>query len=997
MDRVVEVFSILVGSSSTLLDDDSLYCLVSICNAFPVKDALNHYFFHKCISHEFVATIDDYEGVSAKSKLNWLVLYSLNSRILYPEDSNVYYVHFGEFLLSIPGKGRLDAVSETLKSLSLLVSFDFSLYHMTASGLIGPLCLPGQSGSRFVLKPSVSCSRAVSVRCRFPKRGRSLDCPRLGQLGFVNRRVILRDCAEVNNHRSVVFRSHSADHVYNRLTKFSQTVSCFDMQTSSIFPIHEPVVFDFSKLKYVCAKLDSRSPPDFMSILHGIIDQHVHPAYLPPTAAPSLLSRALRHMQEAVLGGHRPAIFDPYTTPRVHAIHELAQSGVPEYIIDKLLLLADSQHVSDRPLLAQIPKIMWREFDKKLTDFRYCAQLIGPTGMWPERGGVCENVCLPEHEIGAPARDRLRLLFTKRFANTIWEVGVIFEEFLPVFFGTGYRQISSMVSRMNLNDCFAGYKIFPNGVLITNWKGLLEYTNETMNISIPRTATCEELIGEISSRIRVRHGIEIQIDNQIGTGTLLNGTLWNSADSVCVCLNAKGQFVFKRKNFVVKKQPGLKIGTKSPLEDDRPLWGSGLVWDSEKTARRLVVSAQRGDDHAGDSPVAMRKRFMDRKGGPELGIDVNTEYSRYWETESHASGTSDDECVSGKDLVGDMQQNVTESESVVSSDEWTPGLVGTRPNSPIMRVRNRAEESKILRSTRDTRQFEFHPFDPNLILLGSRSGVVSIVDANRDFQTCQVRVDSSPILALSWMKLHANFALYGASLSGLVGMVCMESMNYQPICRFGNLSSISINCTDDFLLVSGFSKNISLFDIHTGNCVREFADIHTNFINIVRFANLDPNIYTTSSFDSLCKLWDLRDPNPVATHSSPTLNVMCSFSPNDDRVLVSGLDNSVTQLCVRSGFVPIEMPPITPTNTTTNYRRSVYLADGKRFITSGTDENFVRVIDAQNGTQSRKLVLGSPQEYVQSLRAHPVFSNEMGVLLYPLNKTDPSFVCTASI
>jgi hypothetical protein len=157
----------------------------------------------------------------------------------------------------------------------------------------------------------------------------------------------------------------------------------------------------------------------------------------------------------------------------------------------------------------------------------------------------------------------------------------------------------------------------------------------------------------------------------------------------------------------------------------------------------------------------------------------------------------------------------------------------------------------------------------------------------------------------------------------------------------------------------------------------------------------------------------------------------------DDNLLVSGLDANVVQLSVRRGLVPnlsqeVLAAAIPPRNSSSNYRRSVYTADGSRFITSGTDENFMRVIDANTGAShgmcrfdglldafeeqlkikttsgykpikqqetgiSESTTNSKATEYVQSLRGHPIFTKEVGVLLYPFDRSRSSFICTTQI
>jgi WD40 repeat protein len=460
----------------------------------------------------------------------------------------------------------------------------------------------------------------------------------------------------------------------------------------------------------------------------------------------------------------------------------------------------------------------------------------------------------------------------------------------------------------------------------------------------------------------------------------------------------------------------------------------------------------------------------------ELGVDVHTEYTRWWLDDQIAR---EDEPVQRLELsehdprerLGvvelpsmaraatpprEHEEPVTPRRRIVLSPEVRSprspmSPVVKTPLSPISRSRRlssllwREEEPRVLRSTKDTRQFEFHPFDPNLLLTGSRSGVISLIDAEKDMAIMQTRVDTSPILGLSWLRAHMNVALYGASSSGLVGVLKLgrSDIDYQPIGRFQNLSSVSINCTDDYFIVSGFSRDVSLFDLISGRKVSEFREIHSNFINITRFANFSPHLLATSSFDSTCKLWDLRRPSTsgaVATYTTPSLNVMCCFSPLDDDLLVSGLDANVVQLSVKRGLAPnipteVLNASIPARNSSSNYRRAVYTADGTHFITSGTDENFMRVVDSASGASKgicrfdglleafeEQLKLNSTNggykplkqeiasegatnrsdpakttEYVQSLRGHPIFTKEVGVLLYPFDRSRSSYVCTTQI
>lgn len=112
---------------------------------------------------------------------------------------------------------------------------------------------------------------------------------------------------------------------------------------------------------------------------------------------------------------------------------------------------------------------------------------------------------------------------------------------------------------------------------------------------------------------------------------------------------------------------------------------------------------------------------------------------------------------------------------------------------------------------------------------------------------------------------------------------------------FDQLTSVHVNSADELLLASGYSKHVSLYDISTGRCLQVLADMHREHINVVKFSNHSPSIFATSSFDQDVKMWDLRQkPNqPCYTTSSSRGNVMVCFSPDDQYLLVSAVDNEV--------------------------------------------------------------------------------------------------------
>jgi len=207
------------------------------------------------------------------------------------------------------------------------------------------------------------------------------------------------------------------------------------------------------------------------------------------------------------------------------------------------------------------------------------------------------------------------------------------------------------------------------------------------------------------------------------------------------------------------------------------------------------------------------------------------------------------------------------------------------------------------------------------------------------------------------MRYHPQVAVCGASHSGNIMFLKYDpnakmtepSLQLQHhVESFRKLSSLSANCTDDFLLASGISPDISVYDVQTGKVLCHASGVHEHFVNISRFCNTSPHIFATASFDHTCKIWDLRQPlthdAQVKTLNTGGHNVMCVFSPDDKHVLCSGVDTRIMQFEVPSWRQSPEHFPLREAVHRERYRRSTYLADGGCFVTAATEESYMHVM-----------------------------------------------------
>ncbi|OII73510.1 F-box domain-containing protein [Cryptosporidium andersoni] len=314
-----------------------------------------------------------------------------------------------------------------------------------------------------------------------------------------------------------------------------------------------------------------------------------------------------------------------------------------------------------------------------------------------------------------------------------------------------------------------------------------------------------------------------------------------------------------------------------------------------------------------------------------------------------------------------------------------------------------------LYSTLEARQFEFHYTRPDWIIIGTADGQTKLIDRYRDLVVGQESASITPIIGLGWYHNHPEFLVSGSCIVGSISVIRINdnplfinesesehddsiltscssrichstnslcgasisrdlkyplnssslpyTLKVQKECRpFQQLSSVSINSTDDFFLASGFGKSVACYDARTGEQTKLFQDIHMSHINTVRFSHYHPQVFSTASFDSTCKLWDMRQRirgnRPVMRFDLQSMVVLTSFCPSDDsKLVISGVDSAIRQVDLRSysnnnDVCKFDIPSL---NSTQSFRRSTYNSSGEKIISANTEESILRIFDSNNG------------------------------------------------
>lgn len=298
------------------------------------------------------------------------------------------------------------------------------------------------------------------------------------------------------------------------------------------------------------------------------------------------------------------------------------------------------------------------------------------------------------------------------------------------------------------------------------------------------------------------------------------------------------------------------------------------------------------------------------------------------------------------------------------------------------------------------RQFEYHPTIDNILLLGTLNGKIilhnkeinkTLKHFNNNYHFSTNKQDY--ILGLSWLKKNPDSFIVGSS-NGIINLckIHNEDLIMNNFNQFKNLTNVHVNCIDQYMIVSGYSTSVIIYDIITGQISSELKEIHNDKINISKFMNLNPNCFSTASFDNSIKMWDIRcNQKPIYTCYSSRGNIMSCFSPDDTYLLSSAIDNEVKQYMSIDGRELFKFN-IPKTGSDNNFTRTYYNASGKYILSGSTQEKNVHLYCSYTGkliyTNEMYPKRKNHSLYIQSLRGNPMNDLEFSVLV---NYNDSAF------
>jgi hypothetical protein len=234
---------------------------------------------------------------------------------------------------------------------------------------------------------------------------------------------------------------------------------------------------------------------------------------------------------------------------------------------------------------------------------------------------------------------------------------------------------------------------------------------------------------------------------------------------------------------------------------------------------------------------------------------------------------------------------------------------------------------------------------------------------------------TDPIIGLSWLYGDSHRAMISGSGEG---RVCYTDLSREDpsITNFppfpSGVTSVRVNCNNEWLLVSGESTDVGLYDIATCQVIHTLENIHTMHINTTHFSSYTPQIFSTCSFDGTVKTWDMRASNttPLYTITCPNLIITLHISPDEQSLITCGTLQELNQYDFRTGrWIVKHALPVNPTyDDDDSFSRAYFSASGASIYTGDCSPDAMLNITQSHTGQLLQQVPIYPEKRHPSIR-----------------------------
>ena len=260
-------------------------------------------------------------------------------------------------------------------------------------------------------------------------------------------------------------------------------------------------------------------------------------------------------------------------------------------------------------------------------------------------------------------------------------------------------------------------------------------------------------------------------------------------------------------------------------------------------------------------------------------------------------------------------------------------------------------EQLFSKEIRNPRQIDFSRITPGNFVVSSKHGELFVgniqdnslkqLESYYDGMVCGLQLGNTE---------KTKSILLTGSLSGMLAIYDLEKHDH-PLNTFNYLeriSSVSLNSIGTKFSVSGNNQNVFIYDLEKQQLSRVVGSYHTDTINVVKFSNSNPFLYTACCYDKEMTLWDIREPchYPSSFYVAQTPLTSTMFSYDDQSVVIGGEDGYVCNVDIKN--MKPKLMKIERSWNTKNATRAIYSYKNDSIV-SIDNSNTIHLNDRYDG------------------------------------------------